>query len=58
LNFYENQAKSFGNDPAAAEKLIAIGFAERPENLDKIQLAAWTMTANVLLNLDETLNKE
>ena len=49
---------SFNNDASAAEKLVAAGSAERPANINPIQLAAWTMTANVLLNLDETLNKE
>jgi hypothetical protein len=58
LNFLEQEKVNYTKDTAAAEKLIAIGSAERPKNLNPTQLAAWTMTANVLLNLDETLNKE
>jgi len=45
-------------DPKAAEQLVAVGEAKRPENLDTVQLAAWTTVANVLLNLDETMTKE
>jgi mono/diheme cytochrome c family protein len=58
VKFLEQQNASFKKDKAAAEKLIAIGSAERPRELNPVQLAAWTMTANVLLNLDETLTKE
>jgi hypothetical protein len=58
VKFLEQQNASFKKDKASAEKLIAIGSAERPRELNPVQLAAWTMTANVLLNLDETLTKE
>lgn len=58
VKFLEQQNASFKRDKAAAEKLIAIGSAGRPRELNPVQLAAWTMTANVLLNLDETLTKE
>lgn len=56
--FLEQQIASFKGDPMAAEKLIAPAPTDRQKKLDPVQLAAWTMTANVLLNLDETLNKE
>ncbi|PYJ04032.1 MAG: hypothetical protein DME25_10630, partial [Verrucomicrobia bacterium] len=57
LALYEQQLKSFESDPAAAEKLIGQGPAERPPNLDVRKLAAWMMVGNVLLNLDEMLTK-
>jgi mono/diheme cytochrome c family protein/prefoldin subunit 5 len=57
LSFYEQQVRSFERDPAAAEALLNVGFAERPPNLDLRQLAAWMMVANVLLNLDEMVTK-
>lgn len=41
----------------AAKKLIAVGDSPVNEKLDSVELAAYTMVANLLLNLDETLNK-
>jgi Protein of unknown function (DUF1553) len=40
-----------------AKKLIAIGESKPDERLDAATLAAWTMLANELMNLDEVLNK-
>ncbi len=56
-SLYEQQLKSFERDEKSAEALVNHGLAERPANLDIRKLAAWTMVANVLLNLDETLTK-
>ena len=43
--------------PAEAEKLIAVGESKADPKLDPVELAAWTMLANQLMNLDEVLNK-
>lgn len=43
--------------PDEAKKLIAFGESKPDANLDASELAAWTMLANQLLNLDEVLNK-
>jgi hypothetical protein len=43
--------------PDEAKKLIAIGESKADPAVDPTKLAAWTMTANELLNLDEVLNK-
>jgi hypothetical protein len=40
-----------------AKQLIAVGESKPDPALDPAQLAAWTMLANELLNLDEVLNK-
>jgi hypothetical protein len=40
-----------------AEKLVAVGDSKADPALDRPRLAAWTMLANQLLNLDEVLNK-
>jgi Protein of unknown function (DUF1553)/Protein of unknown function (DUF1549)/Concanavalin A-like lectin/glucanases superfamily/Planctomycete cytochrome C len=40
-----------------AKKLLAVGEAKVDLSLDVSTLAAWTMLANALLNLDEVLNK-
>lgn len=51
-------AKKYANDPEAAKKLISIGEAKRDESLPADELAAWTIVANSILNLDETLTRE
>ncbi len=43
--------------PEDAKKLIAFGESKADPKLDTTELAAWTMLANQLLNLDEVLNK-
>jgi hypothetical protein len=40
-----------------AKKLIAVGESKADPSLDVSTLAAWTMLANELMNLDEVLNK-
>jgi hypothetical protein len=48
----EYQAK-----PKEAEKLLAVGEAKLDAHCNPPQLAAYTMVANELMNLDEVLNK-
>ena len=55
--FYREQAARFAADDAAARR-SRIGGPGRPAERRAAELAAWTMVANVLLNLDETLTKE
>ncbi len=40
-----------------AKKLLAVGEAKVDASLDAGTLAAWTMLANEMMNLDEVLNK-
>ena len=44
-------------NPEAAKELIAVGESKPDETLDAVEVAAWTMIANLILNLDEVLNK-
>jgi len=46
--------KTHGED---AKKLLAVGEAKVDTSLDATTLAAWTMLANEMMNLDEVLNK-
>lgn len=57
LQFLDDQTRSFRRDPSSALRLLEVGSAPRPAGLDPRRLAAWTMLANVLLNLDEVLTK-
>ena len=44
-------------DPATARKLVATGESKPRGVAPADETAAWTMVANLLLNLDETLNR-
>lgn len=48
----------FKANPEAAKKLLAVGDAKVDEKLEAAELAAYTLTANVLFNLDEAVTKE
>jgi hypothetical protein len=47
----------YQKQPDAAKKLISNGESKPNAKLNKSELAAWTMVANLLLNLDETLSR-
>jgi len=47
----------YQTEPKAAEQLLAVGEAKLAGNCDPPKLAAYTMVANELMNLDEVLNK-
>ncbi len=57
LRLYQAQRADYQADPAAAKATIAAGEAPRDEQIDPVELAAWTVVANCILNLDETITK-
>ena len=54
--FRDNVAK-YRKDPAAAQAMRSNGLPAPAGDVDGAELAAWTVVANVLLNLDETVTK-
>ena len=56
-DFVAAQLARYRADESAAKALIAAGQAPRPAGLDAAEHAAWTTTANVILNLDETITR-
>jgi hypothetical protein len=48
----------FAKHPDDAVKMTQIGELKRPDNLDVVELAAYTTVAGLILNLDETITKE
>jgi len=57
LGLLNQQLADYRKNTEAAEKLLSVGaFKAKPE-LDRAELAAWTMVANTILNLDETITK-
>ena len=57
LRIVQAQLAVYRKDQHAAIELLDVGEAARNQNLDAAQLAAWTVVANVILNLDETISK-
>jgi hypothetical protein len=57
LDLLERRREHYRKEPAQAAKLVAVG-ASRAANVESTELAAWTMVASTVLNLDETITKE
>ena len=57
LETLQAHAEEFKADPEAAKALIVVGESKPDETLDAVEVATWTMIANLILNLDEVLNK-
>jgi hypothetical protein len=53
-----SQRERYRRDRAAASALLAVGETRSDPALDSAELAAWTMVASTVLNLDETITKE
>ena len=54
---YEAEVTRFTKDVKAAKTLLN-EYATALDDAQLAEMAAWTMVANVLLNLDESLTKE
>ena len=54
---FNEQHAHYKADVASARQLIATGTSKPDAALDPAELAAWTMTASTLINLDEFINK-
>ncbi|WP_145053416.1 DUF1553 domain-containing protein [Lignipirellula cremea] len=57
LNLYEQAKASFAEDPASAKTFASEPLGPLPAEADAVDLAAWTVVSNVLLNLDEMFLK-
>ena len=55
---YEKQKSAFDQNPDQADQLLAMGDSPREESIDAKEHATWTVLASMILNLDETLNRE
>jgi hypothetical protein len=56
-DLFEASLSSYRANVKAALKLLQVGEAPRNERLDVAELAAWTMVASSILNLDETVTR-
>ena len=54
---YQKEHARYADHKDAAEKLITIGESKPDPHADPSDLAAWTMVASTILNMDETVTK-
>jgi len=53
----EQHLDRYQKNPEDASRLVMLGESKPAENLAVPELAAWTLVASTILNLDETLNR-
>ena len=58
LSSYRHYKDLYSTTPDAAAKLLAEGQSKPDPALDPRDLAAYTMVASLILNLDEVVSKE
>lgn len=58
LTMQAKMASDFQRDPEAARKLVAQGESPLASDVDKVELAAWTSVASLMLNMDEAITKQ
>ena len=57
LQLFEEQLAHYRQHKDAAHKMATVPLGPLPDGVDVAEMAAWTVVASVLLNLDETLSK-
>jgi hypothetical protein len=57
LSLFRRQLKRYQERSAAADTLLSVGDYRKDKELDSTELAAYTLVANTILNLYETLTK-
>lgn len=57
-DLYEEELRTYSDEPSLAGRLLSVGESSVDSELDSVNLAARTMVASAIFNLDETLTKE
>ena len=57
LGLLATQREAYRKDPTAANRLLGVGESAVQSQVDPGELAAWSVVASVLLNLDETITR-
>jgi len=55
---FNDDRDRFAGDPTSATSLLHFGESASDSSLDPLELASYTLSANVLLNLDEAITRE
>jgi hypothetical protein len=58
MDAFQDALHRFRAAPESAKKLLDVGESKADPSLDAAELAAYTVTASIILNLDETITKE
>ena len=58
LDGFNYHLANYFSEPESAAKLSGVGESAKNPNLDARELAAYTATASVILNMDQTITKE
>ncbi|MBI3466492.1 MAG: DUF1553 domain-containing protein [Planctomycetes bacterium] len=58
LRLLAAERTEFRKEPAAADSLLSVGESRVGGDAGRCELAAWTVVGNLLLNLDEAMNRE
>ena len=53
----DGQVSAFNADKEKAKKFLSVGESARNESVDMVEHAAWTVIAQIKLNMDETLTR-
>ena len=53
----DGQFSAFTADKEKAKKFLSVGESARNESVDMVEHAAWTVIAQIILNMDETLTR-
>ena len=56
-DYYQEELAKFQADTEAAESFLSIGEYEINDDFPPVEMAAYTMVANTIFNLDESINK-
>lgn len=57
VELYQNHRQQYVDDPAAAEAFNAVGEYRAPQEIDPLELAAWSSVSRAILNLHEMINR-
>ncbi|MCH2182081.1 MAG: PSD1 and planctomycete cytochrome C domain-containing protein [Mariniblastus sp.] len=55
IDFLDRQRQKYESAPEAASQAIHFGDSKPPADIPPVELAAWTLLANLMLNLDEVI---
>ena len=57
IALYESELARYRDNAAAAQQIATDPLGPLPDGMNAIELAAWTVVGNVLLNLDGVMSK-